>query len=245
MAGFLIHKKSNVTVFWMQKSGCTFLKNLFYALAVGNAYSNPQRIHSDRFARHRIKFRPFWHKIDPDISFVVVRDPVARVCSFYWNKINSRAPDLKSKLRETLSRLAKLDHPSFRGFTEQRGETLDEHRYLFGLMLDAIGHVFADEERKFLNGHFARQNEMILAGGAKGLPVVALEQLHHSIPASVVDRIPELVTVLKGMPRMNESKKAFSAEELLTPELRTRIMNLYSQDVILHSKAIAANLVAE
>ena len=111
MAGFLIHEESKVAVYWMEKSGCTLLKNLFYRLSHGISYPDAIGIHHDASAFVGIKYRPEKHRLDARCSFVVARDPVARICSFYWDKIDSRGPNSLPRVRKVLSQLGKPNPP--------------------------------------------------------------------------------------------------------------------------------------
>ena len=239
MAGFLFHDESGVAVFWMQKSGCTLLKNLFFKLATGESYPNPVEVHSDKEACARISFRPKKHRIDPENAFVVVRDPTARILSFYWDKVHSRGPYSMPRLRRKLGGYAGRVHDGFQGFSDKQAVTLDEHRETFAIMLDAIELAFAEEDGTIVNDHFALQSQMIFDGRAQGLPKVALEDLPHGIPPAITKRLPELASVFKGLPRMNESVKQFRSDEILTPELTSKINRLYQVDIEMYSRSLA------
>lgn len=237
--GYLIDQRSNVTVLWLRKSGCTFLMNTFYYLNTGKLYPEPLAISGDKQAVVHFRYTPRrFGPRDESKSFVVLRHPFSRFLSFYWDKIYSRSPYVILATRKHLVSMAQKRDPRFSGFDLTETLSLDDHLTNLYHLLDALEENLGSNEYK-IDPHYQRQSSLIQQNGGSELPIVRLDAINGGLPGKICAACPELPSAIQMMPRINESPKVYPDTAMLLPEIKERVAALYSADLELYMAASA------
>jgi len=235
--GRFYHTTRRYPLFYLQitKCGCTFLKNLIYYLDHGALHPNAKRIHAheqdfvkaDLIPRLVLKASPY--------LFVVVRNPVDRFLSLYFDKLADTSNDHDARMRQRVSRAAGLDLSPGAGISVHRQNCLKTLAW-FQRNLDT-----KDEGKP--NPHWQRQ--MVRFSHTKGLEaeVLTLDGLSWQLPALLSPLIPEIEDHMQAVRVRNTSEKLFDKAEFLTPEIIDAVHAVYPMDLEVY-RAAAQNWAA-
>lgn len=203
------------------KVGCTYLKNVFYWLEHGETYENPEQIHGVGAVSHRDIGTS--HN---GIGFYVVRDPLDRVLSLYFDKVIGDSTRVFPWIAKRLSENRKF-YPM--------ANTIEEHRTNLNSFLGYLEHRFASAALDDLNPHWRPQVEVATRVQGYGFRAVLLEHLEDQLIQLAGD-IPNVADAMAAVGTRNETPRPFTKKELLSPELIERIGNLYAADLALYEK---------
>ena len=213
----------------ISKTGRTYLRNLLYVLEHNKDYHDPLKIHTEGASSNSELTKS---EIAKEVSFFVIRDPVDRFFSLYFDKIYNTGehsfPWIAKRLVER------------RGFVHEANLTVEQHRANCLALLGYINRKFETEALPDLNSHWSPQVEMAKKAIRFGLQPLLLENLDEQLLHIADGRIEGLENAIKATPHRNSSSKPYSVEEILTPEIAQRISDLYGDDQALYERVKTA-----
>lgn len=200
------------------KVGCTYLKNLFYILEHGEPYSDPSRIHGSGAAS----------KVDLDaaaltdaIGFYVVRDPIERFFSLYFDKVVGDGPQVFPWIAKRLADKRKF---------YVAANSIEAHRANIESFLSYLELRFNKTPASELNPHWRAQIETAKKVEGFGLRALLLDDLDKQLLEVVGDKVTGLQAAMDKVPVRNVAPRPFSAADILTPDIAARIEALYADD---------------
>ena len=204
------------------KVGSTYLRNLIYVLDHGEVFSEIER----DFPRELPTRELTKYELAQDVSFFVVRDPVARFFSLYFDKAIGAAGSRFPWMVEILV--------TNRVFHDKPDLTIEEHREncmsLLGFLSARLRGLVEGKINPHWNKQFVRA-EMGLKFGMKPLMLDRLdEQLLH-ISDGRIDGLQDAMALVKSR---NRSPRPVEAEDIMTPEIYAKISALYPEDIQLY-----------
>ncbi len=204
------------------KVGCTYLKNLFYMLEHGVPYENPQKIHGSGALSRAVLMKG---AAPEALKFIVVRDPVERFFSLYYDKVLGRgAQPFEWVTRRLVER---------RAFDPQ-ADTIGQHRTNVQALLGYLEQKFKTQAVQDLNPHWRPQVETAKSVAPFGFVALLLEDLEPQLRALAGDTVPGLHDALDAVPENNAAPRAFDSAKILTPDMAKRISALYGADQALY-----------
>lgn len=207
------------------KCGCTFLRNLAYLIDHGRPHPDPLGIQADRcLVTVEVSARSHGGR-----AFLVLRDPVARFLSLYFDKVAGSGPHAFPWLAERLAARG--------GFAAGPGLGPEAHRRNCHVLLDFIESRFAREGPEAVNGHWRPQAAFAARARPFGLALLPLGDLGPRLAALHARTIPELPALIARLGPLNPSA---ARPDILDPALEARILALYPGDRALHAEAQAA-----
>ncbi len=231
--GRFFYTTNRYPLFYLQitKCGCTFLKNLMYYLDHGRLHENSARIHAheadllkaDLIPRPVLKESPY--------LFAVVRDPVDRFLSLYFDKIANHDNQWDVGMRRRVIRAAGLDG--------RRNLPIEAHRENCVKMLDWIKRNLDDGTEGNTNPHWQRQT--VRLSRLKGLDarLLTLEGLSWQLPRLLAPLVPDIAAQMDAVRARNRSPRLFTRQEFVTPEIEAAVKRVYARDAEIHARARA------
>ena len=216
----------NLNVITQPKAGCSYVRNVVYALDHGRAHSNPQVVEADGCLVYAERSK---RDLATGTNVIVLRDPVKRFFSLYFDKIwgegQSAFPWVTRKLLLN------------RGFSTRRDLSLEEHREnLLRLLRYVRGRIdkLPLEEQ---NPHWRPQYHRARRAREFGFVPILLEDFGNQIEVAANGRIRGLPDALSKVNFRNVSEKPFSVDELADESLLDRLRDLYRRDFALYERA--------
>lgn len=155
-------------------------------------------------------------------AFVVLRDPVERFLSLYFDKIWGDGPQSFPAIRALLVREIGLD--------PARGLDAAGHRRNCLRLADWLGENLAGRTEAPVNPHWRRQAARLRRARAMAPARLTLEGLDRQLPALLGPAVPELAAAMAAVTARNRAPRPVRSAELVTPELARRIRAHYAED---------------
>lgn len=212
------------------KCGCTYLKNLMYYLDHDQMHPMARFIHDQSEDLIRAEDRDPRVIVDARHVFTVLRDPVDRFFSLYFDKIHGERPQNFAGLREILAQDIGLD------LTAEL--TPDAHSANAFKLINWIDANLREETPEPVNPHWKPQHERIEKVADFGVWRLTLEGLDWQLPLFLQEVIPDLPTKMTAISERNTSSRAKLQTAVTTPELHARICEIYAQDAENHAQAV-------
>jgi len=204
------------------KSGCTFLRNLAYILDHGRHHPDPLAIQADD-CLYRMRIAP---QGADGTAFIVLRDPVARFLSLYFDKVIGGGPHGFGWIARRIAQRVR--------FRTGPGLSLAEHRRNCHHLADYIARRIARQGAEEVNPHWRPQSVFAAKAGRFGLRALTLEGLAHQLPAHLGAAIPGLAATMGRLGRLNTAPRPEGVEGLVDAGLESRILQIYGPDRALH-----------
>lgn len=218
----------NLNAIVIPKAGCSYVRNLFYALDHGRLHDTPNEIDNDGSLRTCLKGRS---EIAQGTSIIVLRDPVARFFSLYFDKAWGQDGGDFHWIAKALKRN--------RRFKTSRVLSVDEHHdnccRLLGFLEKRMEQQSPDEQ----NAHWRAQYLRAEAAQEFDLKPVLLEDFEAQIKIVADGKIRGLEDQLAAVSFRNESAKPVDVEALKSAWLIDRIHTLYAEDMALYERVRA------
>jgi len=216
-------------IFYLQitKCGCTYLKNLFYYLDADALHPAGRFIHDHTNDLIRAEDR------DPQILhnaryvFTVLRNPVDRFFSLYFEKFYGNSPQKFGDLSEILTREI--------GLNLAPNISLAQHQKNTTALLEWIAANLREETPEPINPHWKPQHERLAKVADFGVWRLTLDGLDWQLPAFLKEAIPDLDAKLAAITVRNAAHKPVAQSELATPDILKRIAEIYPQDLENHA----------
>lgn len=210
------------------KCGCTFIKNLIWRLDHGEDYANPPRIHerTREFARvaqfnltlEEVRAEPY--------SFVVLRDPIDRFLSLYFDKVVGEGYRKFVPLRAVLR--------DAHGLTVEAA-TPAEHLANLHIMIDWIEENLSKPNEIGRDPHWTPQSYRMETIRTFDMKVLPLKGLDSHLTLLLSDVVPDLQSILGKLERYATNSNERKGQ-VLDKALIARISQVYARDLANHDK---------
>ena len=218
----------NINALVIPKVGCSYVRNLFYALDHGRANDAPSNIDNDGSLLHRRKTKT---ELEAGVNFLVLRDPVARFFSLYFDKVwghgDSQFPWIAKKLSES------------RRFREGQDLTAEQHHDNCCRLLGYLESRFEEKPVEELNAHWRPQFVKATEAREFGFAPILLEDLERQLRVLADGQVRGLDEAFGLVSYRNESAKPVDMNELASSWVLDRIHTLYAEDMALYERVRA------
>lgn len=211
------------------KCGCTYVKNVLWYIQHGSFHRNPLRVHDDddQFKRASDFGVNSDDIVQERAAFAVLRNPIDRFLSLYFDKI----------LGEGRHRYVQL----FKILQERRGlkiapTTLSDHQYNLELLADWLGENIQHEIDLPREAHWTPQafrSDVMLQFNLK---ILVVEKLSLGLDVLLSPIVPGIRDVLREAER-NRTDRDLARSDLLTQAIRRKVNSVYPMDRMLHRNA--------
>lgn len=221
-------KRADVYYLPIAKSGSTYMKNLFYYLDHGHQHKAGDNIHSIDDALRRAKTDDVTKIRQSGYAFAVVRDPVDRFLSYYFDKIYGCGPRCFPHHREYFSRMLGLD----------LSDNLDAagHRKNCSLLINWTLENLEFRTDEPINPHWRRQASRIKRTAMLDLELLTLDGLDWQLPLFLRDAVPNIHEAMAAIKARNEVAWPVSRFEVIDAALLKKIEDTYRMDVKIYRK---------
>lgn len=215
-------KEPRVFYLFIPKCGCTFVKNVLWAIQNGRYHPNPVRVHDDDkdFLRasdlgidaHRISSEP--------MAFTVIRNPIDRLLSLYFDKVVGIGKESYVPLADVLTEKRGLD---------QSPTTLSDHQRNIETLIDWLEENLSDEIDLPRDAHWTPQVYRSDVMQTFNLKMLTVDRLSYGLDALIGEKVHNARSIINGAEK-NSSNKKIDKRLLLTNNIRRKINNLYPGD---------------
>jgi len=223
--GRFLFTTNKYPVYYLQitKCGSSYMRNLIYHLDHGTAHPDSKNVHSynqdfvkaDLVPRDVLRASPF--------LFCIVRDPVDRFLSLYFDKIANLDNEKDAAMRRRVVRKAGIELAPRMGLSDHQQNAL--------LTINWFGRNLERGLKGKINPHWQRQKERLSRLVDLNARLVTLDGLPWQLPALLSPVIPDIAQQMDAVRIVNQSTKPFSKAQMLTPELEETIHAVYAQDL--------------
>lgn len=212
---------------FIPKCGCTFVKNLIWRLDHGEPHPNPTRIHDSEaeFARAS----DFGLTVDQiraeEHCFVVLRNPVDRFLSLYFDKVAGPGYRKFVPLRATLQKYG----------LDAEAVTPEEHRRNCMIMIDWIEANLTGKNELPRDAHWSHQHWRADTIRGFDMKMMTLNNLDSRLKLLLSDLVPDIAEILSTMERYATNSKD-RKDSVLDQAAKARINKVYKRDRELYEK---------
>jgi Sulfotransferase family len=211
------------------KCGCTFIKNVLWFLVNKEFHSKPSRIHDDdsQFKR-AIDFEMGLEEIrNSQLAFTVVRNPVDRFLSLYFDKVIGLGQKNYVPLARTLSERKGLDlAPS----------TLSDHRRNLEVMIDWIEENLTHEVDLRKEAHWTPQSYRFEIMNTFCLKLLTVDSLSVQLSMLLSTEVVGVESIIAAA-ETNSSVKPVDKSSILNPQIRKKVNSVYAEDRRIYRRA--------
>lgn len=223
----------------IQKAGCTTLKCVFHHLDHGRWPDEPADIH--RRQRELLRFTDY-HVTAEDVAttgagFAVLRKPLDRFLSFYFDKLASFA-DRPAGMPWLVASLADRY-----GVDPSPDLDLETHRRNIFRTLDFIADNAAGRTLEGRNPHWTPQRYVLRNVKDAGLVHIPIERMAEGVERLVGTLAPGIGELIRSAPRFNETRWAdrIDREALIAKPVVQQVRRLFRDDYRLYRAAVEAH----
>ena len=212
---------------FIPKCGCTFVKNLLWRLDNGKIYPNPTRIHDvmDEFARASQFDLTVEQVRAEDHCFVVLRNPVDRFLSLYFDKVVGEGYKKFVPLRETLKNY---------GLNVEARDPADHTRNCM-IMIDWIETNLTTNNELPRDAHWSHQHWRGDTIKGFNMKMITISNLNSRLWLLLSDIIPDVEEIISQMERYATNSKD-RKESVLDATVKNRINKVYRRDREIYEK---------
>lgn len=208
------------------KCGCTYVKNILWYVSTGHMFPNQRRVHDAdlQFLRAPDIEQDAASIISAPFAFTVLRNPIDRFLSLYFDKVVGAGRSEYVPLASTL--------------VKQRGliadpTSLSQHQFNLECMIDWIEENLVTEIDLKPEAHWTPQSFRLDVISAFNLCVIDIEYLGPAMENMLSPSFPEIRRVLSSID-FNRSERADMKRLVLTSQLRRRINDVYKLDRLMY-----------
>ena len=216
----------NLNTLTQPKAGISYLRNLHYVLDHGRMHPNPDAIENDGCLVARARTAD---EMAEGVNIAVIRDPVARFFSLYFDKVWSDGDAAFGWIAQTLRA-----NRRFRGTSEAKSQA--EHHDNCCRLLGYLESRFRERPPEELNPHWRPQIVRLRRAAKFGLAPVLLENFAEQIGIVADGRIRGLEEAIAATTYRNVSPKPLPATSLASPQILERLHALYGDDIALYER---------
>ncbi len=197
------------------KCGCTYVHNVLQTL--DNVPADPNtRVSAAHYSNNLV--------LDTPARFIVIRNPISRFTSLYFDKAMGADHAIKHRLIRN-----KIIDPDVGGNLEAHQENCYRFLYYIKQTLDG-----APDRRP--DWHWRPQLVRLTHIAPFDFHVITLEGLSWQLPVIATDTVPQISQALQDVPLRNVSTKLIDASKLMVPELTDILRDIYSTDFEIHNQ---------
>ncbi|MEM9012985.1 MAG: sulfotransferase family 2 domain-containing protein [Pseudomonadota bacterium] len=214
------------------KCGCTYLKNLLYYLDHDHLHEHPEVIH--RYADEDM-VRPLDVPVaeirQSPYAFAVVRDPVDRFLSLYFDKIYPDSPQSFRAVRKYLAQNAAIDlTPGL----DAAAHTANCHR-----LIAWLDDNLARRTDMSVNPHWRWQTSRLKRAAEFDLTLLTLKDLDRQLRLLLTPLIPDIAAKMAAVTVRNVSARPVAKEAVLTEALLEEVNTVYARDREVYDDTVA------
>ncbi len=211
------------------KAGSTYVRNLFYRIDHGVTHPNPVQIDADKCLHYKRK-RPA--TLQNEVTFCIVRDPVERFFSLYFDKVWTEGDSAFPWISEALAKN--------RRFRTKANLNKAEHHDNCCRLLGFLETRFASEPPEALNPHWRPQITRLKRVQDMGVTALTLKNCTEQLRQIAGRKVRDLDLHLDALTFRNATEKPIAASELASPWIMERLHHLYGEDIALYQRIEAA-----
>lgn len=221
---FITTRRHPIYYMAITKCGSTFLKNLFYVLDNDAVHADPDYIHDHGGDLIRADKTPPEMIQASRFAFTVMRRPVSRFMSLYFDKIYGTGPQNFPEIRLEIAGECGLD----------LSPNLDAagHRDNCEKLIDWIAKNLAGETDVAINPHWRPQSARIGTVAHLNIDLLTLDGLDWQLPLLLNGVVPELRQKMMQAKSRNKTAYPVAPEEIISPALECRINEVYADDLV-------------
>jgi hypothetical protein len=204
------------------KCGCTYVKNMIWALEKHRQHVAPLRVHDDDLAFLRASDLG----LTPDqirkesYAFTVLRRPIERFYSLYTDKIIGSGRHNFPPVADILTQRHKLiTVPT----------SIDDHRYNCNSLIEWVGQNIAESLDLPADPHWLPQSTHFSLVHRFNLHLLTTIDLTEQLNVFLKPLVPDIEQKLSVFER-NQSKSRVSLEDVLDKTLRRKINDVFRKD---------------
>lgn len=198
------------------------MKNVLWAIQNGRNHPNPVRIHDDD--------KDFLRASDLDIdvqdiareptAFTVVRNPIDRLLSLYFDKVVGKGREHYVPLAHVLIEKRALD---------PLPTSLSDHQHNIEILIDWLEENLSDGIDLRKDAHWTPQVYRKDVMQTFNLKMLTVDRLSHGLDALLGEEVQDAQTIIHRAEKNSSSKEA-DKKTVLTQEIRRKINSVYADD---------------
>jgi Sulfotransferase family len=210
------------------KCGCTYIKNLLWHLDHGTPHPRGNWVHRAEDDLPRSQGWTVDQMRQNPHAFIILRDPVERFLSLYFDKVMRPRAVGYNAMRKSLIEAGAVD---------PEATTIQGHRANCHATIDWIRAGLSDKTARGANRHWTRQNAVLREVLPLNLKVLTLNGLDRQLHAVLGGHVPDLPRHLAGAKWRNRSPRPVPRNVLVDDALREAVLGVYWRDAVNWSKA--------
>lgn len=220
---FLTTRRYPIYYMPITKCGSTYMKNLMYVLDHDAVHPAASSIHDHPGDLSRADKTPAWMIRRSGLAFSILRDPVRRFFSLYFDKIYGEGPQNFPELREEIAEDCGLDLTP--------GLDVAAHRANCFRLIGWIDDNLAGDTDLEINPHWRPQSVRVGAVAHLKIGFLTTDGLDRQLADYLGDAIPDIEDKMALVSARNETRYPVDPEEVATPELTEEINAVYADDL--------------
>ncbi len=210
------------------KCGCTYVLNFLHYLDTGQILKDPLSVHKQNIV-------PLANAVTNDTitqspySFVIIRDPVKRFMSLYFDKLYALPPRGKSYSMGSYFVKAGLIDPN-------ADTNVQKHRQNCINSIRWINQNLSGQTDQPQNWHWKLQKNRLKQVHILKFNTLMLEKIVPQLTQILEPLIPDIENALKIISVQNKSVKPVPIEAILNDTLRHLISDTYSDDTKIYNE---------
>lgn len=211
------------------KCGCTFVKNVLWEIHHGTRHPKPKRIHDadDAFLRAPAVVQNDKDVIQSERAFVVLRNPIDRFLSLYFDKVIGDGWQTYVPLRQTL-----IDHYGL----DPAPATLHQHRENCARLVRFLADNLGDGAHLPREAHWTPQSDRQNIMKRFDLKILLTDQLTDHMNSLLAGLNPHYAQIVARAEQYGSGRQALG-RSVLHLETRKRINTLYARDRSIYKSA--------
>jgi len=232
-AGRVFYTTNRYPLFYLviAKCGCTFLRNLIWYLDHDALHPDSANIHAHDEDLPKATLVPREEIQGSPYAFAVVRDPIDRFLSLYFDKLVTFRRPQDKWMHDLLVAQAGLETGPDLDIEAHRRNCLKALEW-FAANLDGK----TDEK---VNPHWQRQSVRLAQAQGIDLRLVTLDGLGWQLSQVLAPLIPDIADRMQAVRERNTSPKPLSRAQILTPEIATAVLATYPEDAEIWARSRA------
>ncbi len=214
----------------VRKSGCTYIKNLFYYLNTGELHPLGDQIHKDEKSLLRASEEDVEDILNSPYVSIVLRNPVNRFLSLYYDKIYNPYDKSIFWFREEIGLELGMNFDPDLDIEGHKKNTL--------ILIDWIGKNIEGETEFFKDFHWRPQYWMYRRIKPFNPDIIPLELLGEALPMKIGEVVPDIREAMEAVRAKNKSPKPFSYDDIRSWPVTKRVRAVYAQDYALHKQGM-------